>query len=162
MSDFVGLDISGIAELQKKLARLPKEAQDSVIDDVSKYYLNVLQTTQPTPKYVTRRAAYGKPFFSERQRRWFFAALKNGDITVPYRRTQGLKRGWKQVGTGTPSFLVNETKGAEFVVGDKQSRHEAMVGWAKAEDTVKKNMPKAMKKADAAIKKILKKLKLTY
>ena len=35
-----------------------------------------------------------KGFVSDKQRRWFFAALRRGDITVPYARTGTLGRRW--------------------------------------------------------------------
>lgn len=156
---FVAVEVQGLAELQAKLKQLPIEAQDMVVDDLNKYYLNVFRG-YPPKNYVTRKAAYGVTFFTEKQRRWFFANLNEGNIDVPYVRTQQLSKGWRQVGSGRTSFLANERAGAPYVVGDDQSRHEAMVGWKKAVDVIKERMSKALQVADGAVKKAIRKLHL--
>ncbi len=76
-NDFIAIDIVGLPELQAKLAKLPPEAQNAIVDDVSEYFLNVLRE-YPPQKSITRKAAYGVSFFSDKQRRFFFAALKSG------------------------------------------------------------------------------------
>lgn len=52
----------------------------------------------------------GRPqrFRSDRQRRWFFAALNSGAISVPYRRTGTLGRSWTEEIRQTPGNLVGE------------------------------------------------------
>lgn len=160
MPDFIGIDISGLEPVQKALTALPDAAQDAAIDAASKYLIDALQTEQPSPNYVTRKAAYGQTFFSTRQRKWFFAALEEGEIAVPYRRTQKLRRGWKQIDQGRTSIIANETEGAGWVVGENQSRHEARVGWKKASQVVQERLPRMIEKAQAAIEKIIKKLGL--
>ncbi len=161
MSDFVGVEVQGIAEIKAKLAKLPKAAQDIVVDDVSKYYLNVFRDSQPPPKYVTRFRAYGVTFFSAKQRRWFFAALRDGRISVPYTRTQGLRKSWRQIDRGARSFIVNDSPGAPFVVGDEtQSRHEKLVGWFRTNELMQSKVAKAVKVADGSMKKAIKKVGL--
>jgi len=128
MSEFIAVEIQGVEELRASLLKLPPAIQDAVVDDVTKYYINVFKSEQPAPRRVSRRAAYGVTFFSARQRKWFFANLKDGSINVPYHRTQALRNAWRQVGDGRTSFIVNDAPGAPFVVGDDtQSRHEKMV-----------------------------------
>ena len=53
----------------------------------------------PPQSGLTRKQVYGQSFQSERQRRWFFAALSRGEIDVPYRRgssagSRNLKQTW--------------------------------------------------------------------
>lgn len=161
MTDFIGVEVQGLAELKTKLDALPAVVQDYVVDEVTKYYLNVFRDSQPPPNYVTRKAAYGVTFFTPRQRRWFFAALRDGTIDVPYRRTGGLRKSWRQVGSGARSFIVNDSPGAPFVVGDDtQSRHEKLVGWFRTNELMEQRIERAMKIADAATKKAIKKLGL--
>lgn len=161
MSDFVGVEVQGLDEFEAKLKKLPVEVQDFVVDDVSKYYINVFKAEQPPQNYVTRKAAYGVTFFTARQRRWFFAALREGLIDVPYKRTQALRNAWRQVGEGARSFIANDRPGAPFVVGDEtQSRHEKLVGWFRAGELMEKRLPRALKIADAAVKKAIRKLGL--
>lgn len=161
MADFVGVEVQGMVEIKKRLEKLPEAVQDAVVDDVTKYYLNVFRDSQPAPNYVTRTAAYGVPFFTPRQRRWFFAALRDGTIEVPYRRTGGLRKSWRQVGEGARSFIVNDAEGAQFVVDDEmQSRHERMVGWFRVNELMEQRIEKAIRIADAAAKKAIRKLGL--
>jgi len=95
--DFIAIDIEGLEPLVKGLDKLPQNIQDAAGDDVAKYLVNVLKK-YPPPKRVTRKAAYGTTFFSDNQRKFFFAALRSGAISVPYRRTQAFARGWRQIG----------------------------------------------------------------
>ena len=88
----------------------------------------------PTYRYVSRKAAYGKSFFSDKQRRWFFAALADGRIT-PGRpnRTGTLGEGWRITAVGPKQLdLVNAVPYAKFVQGTDPHPHAAqprMAGW---------------------------------
>jgi hypothetical protein len=62
----------GIDEITSRLRSLPIEYQKEVLDEAQKYAIDVL-ATYPPQKSVTRKKAYGVSFFSDRQRRWFFA-----------------------------------------------------------------------------------------
>lgn len=155
--DFIGIDITGEDEIARKLKGLPPAAQDAAVDEMSKYLLNVLRL-YPPQKYVSRKDAYGVSFFSDKQRRWFFAALKSGELSIPYKRSYNLRDNWKQLGRGASSIIVNETSYAKYVMGDKeQSRHEQKVGWKKLGDIVKERMGRVLEKADAGIKRAIKK-----
>lgn len=67
---------------------LIKAVGDTVVD--GKRYMQ----RYPPRMHLTRTQVYGKPFASDRQRRWFFAALKDGSLEVPYKRTGTLMRSW--------------------------------------------------------------------
>lgn len=155
---FIALETQGL-EVMAKLQKLPVVVQDAAVDELNKYFINVFRG-YPQQKSITREAAYGVTFFTDKQRRWFFANLKEGNIDIPYIRTQALSSGWQQIGTGVRSFIVNERPGGVYVMGDEQSRHEAMVGWKKAADIVKERMERALKVVDGAVKKAIKKLGL--
>lgn len=94
----------------------------------------------PAQRYVSRQAAYGRTFFSDRQRRWFFAALRSGEIDVPYHRTSTLRDGWRIVERSRKEVgLVNDVRYAPFVMGkDTQSRHERAVGWLTVQDIIRR------------------------
>lgn len=87
----------------------------------------------PPYRYVSRTAAYGQPFSSDRQRRWFFAALAEGTIHPGQNnRTGALGEGWRIVAAGPKQIdLVNEVPYAKFVQGTitEQARQPRMVGW---------------------------------
>jgi hypothetical protein len=155
---FIGIDTRGIPALEKLLRELPQEVKDYTINEISDYLLNVLRENAPQ-HYVSRKSAYGVTFFTAKQRRWFFANLRSGALNVPYRRTQGLSKGWHKAGEGEASFLYNESPGAEYVIGDgTQSRHEAMVGWKPVSATIREREAQINRRADAAAQKAIKKL----
>lgn len=162
MSDMIGIEVKGdVKNIQNFLQRYPKEAQDAIVDDVNKYLLDAVKTYPPS-KYVTRKSAYGVTFFTEKQRRWFFAALADGRIGVPYTRTQGLREAWQIVDRGVNSIIVNEAPGAQFVMGDEtQSRHEKKVGWRTVKEIINARMKRIVQIANGAAKKAIKKLRIS-
>ncbi len=127
------IEIQGLEQVISRIRTLPDEAKKEVLTDVSEYSLGVLRE-EPAQKYVTRQAAYGKTFQSDRMRSWFFAALSSGQISVPYHRTGALSHSWNAKISANEVIFSNAVPGASFVVGVQQSRHEQMVGWKKVTD----------------------------
>lgn len=162
MSDFIGIDITGIDEIKTKLAKMPAAVADAGVEEANDYLRGVLQKYPPS-KYVTRKAAYGFSFFTARQRRWFFWALKNGVIEVPYRRTNRLSNAWELLGRGRNQIIVNEAPGAQFVQGHwrgQQSRHENKVGWKGINVVIEERMKQILNAFTLGAGKALKKLRL--
>jgi hypothetical protein len=84
-----GVTIRGLEELRAKLG---PQLTSQVFRGPTKRAgdrLTTALTTYPEPP-----KNYKMKFKSAKQRRWFFAALKSGRITVPYRRSLRLARGW--------------------------------------------------------------------
>lgn len=135
MAGNLSIEVQGLEQVMHRIKSLPPEARDEVLHDGAEYSLTVLRD-EPPPKYVTRTAAYGQPFFTEKQRRWFFAALNSGEIDVPYHRTGGMKAGWGYQQMGYEVKFTNSKPGAQFVMGAQQSRHEKLVGWKKVQDII--------------------------
>jgi hypothetical protein len=158
-NDFIGVDLLGLKELTAALDSLPDEIKDTVSDDVGKYVLNVFRG-YPPQKSVSRRLAYGVPFFTDKQRRWFFANLNEGKLEIPYKRTQRLSKGWKKLGEGQNTIIVNEEPHADVVMGEGQSRHAAKIGWQQMDDIIEARKDRIMEIANAGIKKALRKMKL--
>ena len=130
------IEIQGLEQVISRIKSLPDEGKKQVLTDVAEYSLEVIKE-YPPQKFVTRLAAYGKTFFSDKQRRWFFANLREGKISVPYHRTNGLANSWQAtIGTDQVKFNTNYAA-APYVVGfAAQSRHEAAVGWKKVDEIV--------------------------
>ena len=116
MSDFIGLEVKGLEELQAKLAKLPDTARDMIVDDLNEEILKFMRAYEPY-KHVSLKQAYGG-FVSDKQRRFFFAALADGRISVPYKRTQELHDAWRVEGKGYQSIIVNEKPYASYVMGE--------------------------------------------
>ena len=130
---FIGIDPSALDDVERVKRKLSKlitpQTLGRAVDKVSDYLLNIFKT-YPAYKKVTRREAYGRTFFTAKQRRYFFWALNRGVIRVPYRRTQGYRRAWKKVGEGVNTILVNESPYAIYLQDDeRQSRMAQRIGW---------------------------------
>lgn len=168
MTDFVGIDVQGMKELNHLLNKLPDVVQDYVVEEVSTYLVNVYQTSQPSPKYVSRVRAYPEMMFTlpsgrvirgfKSRKQWLYVIMLGKEGKIPRKRTQALRRGWKKVGKGRDLIIANETPGAPYVMGPEQSRHEELVGWEKVDDINEERRPKIEQKAVAAAEKGMRKL----
>jgi hypothetical protein len=159
MSDqsFIGVDITGITEAQRKLQHLPQAVIDAAMDAANETALNALRTYDPY-RYVPR-AAVG--WASEKQRRYVMAAIRRGEITVPYKRTQNLRRGWRKIGSGAQAIIANEVGYAGYVMGDtEQARRFSIMPWRRLMQRIQQAMPTIIKRAEAAIKQAVKGLGL--
>ena len=157
--DFIGIDISGVPEIIKRIEQLPEAVADEVVEAIDEYLINVFRL-YPPQKYVSRKQAYGVAFFTDKQRRWFFWALKNNMINTPYERTQTLANGWKTIGTGFNQIVVNQTPYADIVMGEHQSRMSALIGWKQIDQIVSDRMGRIMEIANGATKKAIRRLRL--
>lgn len=89
----------------------------------------------PRYRYVSRVEAYGVPFFTDKQRRYFFAALRDGRIRVPYPRSNALRDAWQLHQNGSEFRLDNGMPYAHYVMGERyQSRMQDKIGWRTTED----------------------------
>jgi hypothetical protein len=102
------------------------------VNDVGQYMLYRLKE-YPAYRYVSRVAAYGRSFVSDKQRAWFFWALGAGIIHPGQsNRTGALGKGWQIKQTGPKQIdLVNAVLYAKFVQGtaQEQARQPSMAGW---------------------------------
>lgn len=157
----IGIDAAQLRHLMKGLEDMPEVMQDAAVDEMAPYLVDVLKQ-YPPQKRVKRSTAYpetGDGFFSDKQRRWFFANLRKGTIDTPYRRTQGLRNSWQIIGSGKNTIIVNDSEGAPFVMGDQtQSRHERLVGWETVSRIVADRAKKLGDKLQAGAKKGMRKL----
>jgi hypothetical protein len=135
--------MQGYEELLRKLETLGQLKQVGAAVKAGTAHLAGKMKVYPAQRRLTRQAVYGRSFVSDRQRRYFFYALKNGLIQVPYRRGQSpgsrnLKQTWTvtmsnndltgEAGTNTPYAPLVQGEGT-------QTKYHAAVGW-KTEQTV--------------------------
>lgn len=160
-TDFIGVDVQGLAEARELIRKAPKEAQDAAGNDVATYLVNSLKA-YPTQRHVTRAEAYPNApfrpgFFSKKQWGWFWANI--GNLQIPYRRSQNYRKGWKQVGFGIKSLVVNETPYAAHLQDDQyQSRMAKLGGWQRLGMFVAERVEKIARVADAAAQKAIDRL----
>ena len=91
MADFVRLTSPDLQKLLPKIKALPATLRQ----ELKRGHAEAGAFAQAfLAKYPTQRGGFKAVFKSDRQRRFFFWALKSGAITVPYRRTGTLGRSW--------------------------------------------------------------------
>jgi hypothetical protein len=106
----------------------------------------------PAYKMVSRTAAYGQPFFSDKQRRFVMAGIRDGSIRPGQdNRTGRLQGGWVATGEPYRQKITNRVPYAPHVMGDGQARQPAMVGWRRISDVVQSNMSGALRAGIAAL-----------
>ena len=91
LSDGIRLDYSDIAKAAAKVeggARVMVENVKRATDESLAFAQNFIA------KYPPKSSGKRMVFQSEKQRRWFFWALRTGEIEVPYRRTGTLGKSW--------------------------------------------------------------------
>lgn len=149
--------IKGLEQLQRKLKRIEdlepikravKDAGTHVREKVSKY---------PPRKYVSIQDIGG--WASDRQRRFFFWALRTGRIEVPYRRGQSpgsedLGQSWavKTEKQGMSAVIGNDASYGPFVQDkSRQSRMHKAIGWKTAQDVADEEEDTVLKLIQQAV-----------
>jgi hypothetical protein len=155
----IGFQLRPIDKVKKYIATVPRGALRVGLLALGKYILgnsqHGLKHNEPY-KYVSRKAAYGQTFFSDKQRRWFFA--NGGADMIGNNRTGKTADAWAYVETkgGYGGKFTNPTASAYFTRDEKgQARQPALVGWRKVSKVVSDNMAGAIRSANAAIKRYL-------
>jgi hypothetical protein len=97
------IEIVGLDELMAAVGRL---AAMTVVRDAMETAVERVRTQIAI--YPPPPGGYRMVWKSERQRRFFFAALRDGRIQVPYRRTGTLGRRWTTKVSGSGGDIVGE------------------------------------------------------
>jgi hypothetical protein len=152
--------IKNLDKLKTFLQSIPKKHVKDVIAAFAEYLLgndrHGLRHYEPY-KYVKRKSAYGVTFFTDKQRRWFWA--NGGPDMIGNNRTGATAKAWeyKAVKGGMGFELSNATAGGIYTRSDKlQARQPAKVGWRKVSAVIDNNIKGALRHAIAAFNKILK------
>lgn len=150
MSNFIGIDVQGIATIQNRLSKLPQEAKDLGVETANEYIVNIMREYPPKPT---------APFVwsSDKQRKYVMAKIREGGYTG---RTQQLRNAWKTVGEGYKQIVANETPYAQFVQDENQIIGHTTNGWSTIASNMKAKGSEILKRFDAGVKKAIKKLGL--
>ena len=169
MADLLSIDVAktlaDIERVKKQLAKVPLDVLPDVEMAVANYLINALATQEVPPyKKVTRTEVYGKPFQTEKQRRWFFWALGHNLIDVPYIRRGkrgGLSTQWHLINKKGGGVVVeNQDPAAIYVYGDTtQNQLIARIGWKTVGTIVNERAKKLngviLRAANKALKKAI-------
>jgi hypothetical protein len=151
--------IIGLDELLARLDEMQSMKPLATAMKAAAHYLIGKMQVYPPQKTLTRAKVYGlkemtlkfisskgnpytvkvqSPFQTEKQHRWFFWALHNGKLTVPYDRGQGdgkserFKASWavKSQNGGLTQVIGNDTSyGPLLMDAAKQTKFAAAYGW---------------------------------
>ena len=110
--------------------------------------LAVIAVAKPEPAASRKK----QPFQSAKSRRYFFAALRSGAITVPYQRSHELQDGWDWKPAGDGAEVYNSSSHAALTI-DKATRTKYHKGgpWKDEEQIAKKAESDARDAAEQAI-----------
>ena len=92
-----------------------------------------------------------QPFRSDKSRRFFFAALRSGQITVPYQRTMALQQAWQVQPTPEGADVVNASAHAAWTVTKATQAHYHAGNWQTEEALAAKAAAPAGDAAEEAI-----------
>ena len=155
----VKVRVRGIEAVQSFLRAMPRGTIKVALAAFTKYVVgneqHGLRHAEPY-KYVSRKSAYGKTWFSEKQRRWFWA--NGGPDMIGNHRTGKSTAAWKFTETknGYGASISNDTPGGFFTRDDKgQAWQPCKVGWRKVGAVIADNYLGAVRHAVAEVKKFL-------
>lgn len=144
--------IEGLDDLLRRLERIA-DGSKVLRDGMERAADRVKGKLQSYPK-ASRKA---QPFKSDRSRRWFFANLREGKISVPYERTMTLSHKWttQVAGDGSWAKIGNNAPYAKLVQGrdDQAAYHKGT--WQTAEDTLDDNTKNVTEELRAVIQAAL-------
>jgi len=154
--------IRNVEAVQSFLRAIPRGAVKVALEAFTDYIIgdesHGLRHADPY-KFVTRKSAYGFSFFTDKQRRWFFWALKTGKIDPGSgKRTGESTAAWKAVprNDGYRFTVQNNTAGGYWTRHDKkQARQLGKVGWRKIMTVLADNYKGGIRHAVAAVKAYL-------
>lgn len=126
----MGVVILGEERLNRKLNVLAGGGPyRSALQETAEHMKRQAQTCPPQRRQP-------QPFKTEKQRRFFFAALKSGEITVPHQRREGggLAGGWTIVGGGLTVSVINVVPGGQYVMGTRMQSAYHRGNWKTERD----------------------------
>jgi hypothetical protein len=148
-----------LAKIKKMLEDLPKGAISVVIPAINSYLIGDEShglKHEPAYREVSRTSAYGFPFFTDKQRKWFFANLDDLNVGQD-NRTGHFSAGWKVRGDLYRQTIYNDVPYGKWLMSEGQARQPAKVGWRKVSEVVASNIKGAIKHAYAKLGEWLRK-----
>lgn len=150
-------NIRSMNRIKNYIDKLPVTLRGPATEVAAQHFVQRLRLYPPYA-YVTRKRAYGNRasgvtgvkadkagFFSAKQRRWFFWALKSGRMNPGYpQRTgnmlgrEGSDRGWQLERKGVKVGIVNKEPGINWTMGPgQQARLNRLAGWEEADKVIR-------------------------
>lgn len=147
------IQVEGAAELIAKLTKVQQFNKVKAAISQEGVTLAGKMKHYPRKVYTPNPLIQSNP----KVRRAFFAKMKAGEISVPYRRSGDLRKHWSvQSGlNGMTSTLVNALSYGPLVQGGNQTYGHAASGWLTVDAAEKKYGPKIKQRIIKAIEEEL-------
>ena len=155
------IHIKGLEGLQKKIKTIEQMNGVKAAIQAASLHVKGKIAKYPPRKKVTIQQAGG--WASDKQRRYFFWALREGKIEVPYRR--GQSPGSKDLGqkwtistrdNGMTGIVGNNVSYGPYVQsGKQQSSMMGLIGWKTTDTVVQEESDEVMDILGKAIRKVL-------
>ena len=162
MSD-VTFRVVGLSEFRVWLAEL---ANPAILRNAVRAAAMTLERrfkAYPPVRRLTRKAVYGRTFESDKQRRFFFWALRAGVIEVPYYRGQNvrsenLQQSWTTESLSDTAAAVGTQVSYAPMQMDatRQTRYAKAVGWRTVQSHMADGAAEVGQVLEAGISKALK------
>lgn len=144
---YQGRKIRSLDGIRQAINDLPRRLRGKALEVGAKFLVKKYKL-YPHYKEVARARAYPEVdgFFSDKQRRFVMAGIRNGTIRPgASHRTQGLKNDWRIVGRGSALLIVNDNPAAVFAYHPIfQARQLEMVGWRNIDIMTEENQDDAL------------------
>lgn len=147
----------GAELVSKSLAKLPRDLVKVALPAFVQYIVgntqHGLKHSEPY-RYVPRKAAYGKSFFSPAQQRYVMARIQDGSIVPGEENRSGESEvAWGYRAQTSERYLIeNPTAGAYYTRSDTgQARQLASVGWWRVVKVIQANFDGAIRVARMAV-----------
>lgn len=161
MSD-VTIQVDGMDELLQAIESLEDLRPLRGAVQAMALYMKGKVAIYPPYQHIPRKQVYGFSFFSAKQRKWFFAAVAEGRITVGKssrggKTSQGFGRRWTitPLNNGLTAVIGNNTGYGEFLMGSKRTKRSAAGGWRTVAEVVEENLPGVRAYLRLAARKLL-------
>jgi hypothetical protein len=149
--------VQGLDEIQTFIKSVPRGAKKAAVRAIGEYFLGTdahgLKHYEGY-RYIARAKAYGKTFFTEKQRRWFWA--NGGPDMIGNNRTGSSADAWFSKETDHGVTLENQSEGGKWLWSEGQAGQLRAVGHRTAFSKIKSNMRGALRSGQAAVNAFLK------
>jgi hypothetical protein len=137
----IKITVSGVEHVIERIQNTPK-GLGTALAEMVKFLTGVFKKPEPY-KYISRKAAYGVSFFTDKQRKWFFA---NGGADMIGDHRTGRANEYSYAANGKLSYEIsNPNKSAYWTRSDSaQPNQISMVGWLKVKDKIAANWDAAL------------------
>ena len=115
------LSLSVQVDATGALHALDRLDDPALAEDMAAYVAE--QVVLPKLAQYPSRSGKKQPFVSDKARRYFFAALRSGQIRVPYQRSGDLGSNWQRLPFAHGILLQSGMDYSEIVIGENQGAY---------------------------------------